>query len=243
MNDNQTHATAGTIIRMRAICIETRTSRPCDVTAIARAEMEIDGPDYRIDAVQVQRFGGEVSPCTADELAAAVNDPVRADLLVCHNAARALELIPPAVTGTVPWIATGRLLMQAYPGAPTVDLEGTVGWLGLRQVLDSMAAGEPGIGRRCSALALVAQHVVQHLGRSRAIKFSKYATRPLAPPPPIDDDEGWADMPHDDVWWLATLIENAKHSGVVPEHLVDPAITDRALREYNRRRIWAVSQA
>ena len=110
-------------------------------------------------------------------------------------------------------------------------------------MVDELAADKPDIVRQCAALALVANDVIRRLGLARELTFSTYPTRPLAPPPPIDDDEGWADMPHDDVRWLATLVENAKHSGVVPEHLVDPATTDRALREYNRRRIWAVSQA
>lgn len=243
MNDNETREPGTGVIQLRLICIETRTSNPGDVTAIARTEMEIDGGDYRIDTVQVQQFGGTRSVCTRQELATAVNDPVPADLLACHDAARTLELMPPALTGTVPWIATGRLLLQAYPGAPTVDLEASVGWLGLTPVLDAMTSGGPGIARRCAALALVAHHVVGRLGLARAITFSTYQTRPLGPAPTIDDDDGWAAMPRDDLWWLATFAENAKRAGLVPERVLDPVTGDRALREYNRRRIWAAGQA
>ena len=243
MSENNSSATRAGITRARAIYIETRTSWPCDVTSIARAEIDIEDADYRIDAVQSQWFEDDESPCTPYDLAAAVNDPNPVDVLVCHDAARVLEVFPSTITGNVPWIATGRLLIQAYPGAPTVDLAGTVEWLGLKPALDAMVPNGPETARQCSALALVAHHVIRRLGLRRAITFSTYPTRPLAPPPTIDDDDGWAAMPACDVKWLATFVENAKFSGLVPERVLDPAISDRALREYNRRRIWMTCEA
>ena len=241
MNDKNA-ASAPKCTRLRLICIETRTSDPRDVTAIARTELKIAGARCRIDGVQVEQFGGDHIACTPQEVAAAANDPTPADVLVCHDAARTLELLPPALTGTVPWIAVGRLLLQAYPGAPTVDVEGCIEWLGLTPVLDALPTDGSSIGRSCAGLALVTDHVVRRLGLPRAIKFSSYQTRPLAPPPTIDDDEGWAAMPLCDLQWLANFIDNARYTGLVPERVVDPATCDRAVREYNRRRIWAADQ-
>ena len=226
------------VIRLRIINIETASSRLADITAIGLAEMEIYGTQAAICATRDNPFTHS-RPCTDDALTTAATRPGPVDAYVTYDLSRTRELMPAHATGFASWIGIGRLLVQLGHEVVGKSAEAVARDLGFGLEIDVAQTNDTTASRNAVATALLLVWLYEQMeDLNRMLRFSRAKTRPLQPIPSFTDAAGWEAMSRDDLGWMVDHQAARALAGLAPDPAFDDAVTHRAMRELNHRRIF-----
>ena len=227
------------VIRLRIIKIETVSSRAADITAIGLAEMEIYCTQAAISATQNNAFTHS-RPCTDDDLITAATRPGLVDAYVTYDLSRTRELMPAHATGFASWIGVGRLLVQLGHEVVGKSAEAVAREFGFGPEIDHAQTNDTAASRNAVATALLLVWLYEQMeDLNRMVRLSRAKTRPLQPIPTLTDAAGWEAMSRDDLNWVADHQAARALAGLAPDPAFDDAVTHRATRELNHRRIFA----
>jgi len=151
----------------------------------------------------------DISPslaaCTPAELAAAINEPQRADVLVAHDASALRMLIPRAASAETPWICTYKVAKLLWPHADGYTREELIAWRGLASLIETVGISDPAgrAARQARMTALLLADLMHGATLNQLLKFSRVIIEPLRPAPDPADDAGWLLVPDDALHWIA----------------------------------------